>query len=269
MKEIKFQKNEICTQIARRTLLSIFDSFDHKYIINMSNRRDRRDRIIRNLAIIGLSMERAGIRWFDAMAFDDAAGFPGVGVRGCFNSHQELMRRCGQFGQPMLVMEDDVDFDIRALAASENVAERLHEQVWDIVYLGYIEPAEPSYEPNLGIYPGLTIGGHFYGVQSEFAAGIADWMAAAATRQPGDPQGGPMYRDAAFNMFRSLGRADSKSREWTTRIATPCLARQYSSRSDLRLKHPFYDEVPSLRAVVNIGRSLKSKMRARSTWNTK
>src|SRR3546814_6212828 len=42
------------------------------------------------------------LRYFDGLVFNDAAGFPGIGVRGCFNSHRTLMRRCADNGRPML-----------------------------------------------------------------------------------------------------------------------------------------------------------------------
>ena len=214
---------------ARDALVALFAGFGSRRLISMKARAERRQRIDGSLARYGLSLERLGVEIFDGLAFDDANGFPSKGVRGCFTSHMLLMQECAASGKPMLVMEDDIDFDFGRIVAFRKVIPNLQEAEWDLVYLGYNEPATNG-PPRLEYYNGKTIGGHFYGVRPRFAQAVGDYMQSCTTRPPGHPEGGPMYRDGAFNMFRQ-GQS-----ELATRIAIPSLGGQFSSRSDLTPK---------------------------------
>lgn len=235
---------------AGESLRQLFDSFEDKYVISLASRPDRRKRVKDSLKLLGIDFEAAGIRWFDGLVFSEAAGFPGIGVRGCFNSHFALMRQCAANGRPMLVMEDDIDFDASTLADFRHAGTLTGRDDWDLVYLGYLDPVSPPSGNGLARYDGRTIGGHFYAVQPGFAAAMAEFMASCLTRPPGHPDGGPMYRDAAFNFYR---QHNPDSDMW---LATPSLAGQFSSRSDLSSKPAFYDRLPGLRRVAELGRQL-------------
>lgn len=237
-------------QTARQRMIDLFGQFEDKYIIGLKSRPDRRRRIEKDLANVGLTIDDLGIRYFDGLVFDEAAGFPGIGVRGCFNSHRTLMRRCADNGRPMIVMEDDVDFDIGAFA--EWNLDTLHQaENWGIIYFGYLEPEPLTSSEGLVAYDGGTIGGHFYAVKPEFADAVATYMEGCLLRAPGDPDGGPMYRDAAFTMFRR------RAPEYTTLLSAPPLAAQFSSRSDLALRPKLYDRLPLVREAVGFLRALR------------
>jgi len=214
---------------ARNALVELFAGFGNRRLISMKARVERRQRIDASLARYDLSLEKLGVEVFDGLAFDDANGFPSKGVRGCFTSHMTLMQECAASGKPMLVMEDDVDFDFDRIAAFHKMIPDLQNADWDIVYLGYLVP-ETRGPIRFEAYSGGTIGGHFYGVTPEFARAVSDYMLSCTTRPPGDPVGGPMYRDAAFTMFRE------RHPELITRLAIPPLGGQFSSRSDLTPK---------------------------------
>jgi len=215
---------------ARDALVALFAGFGSRRLISMKARANRRQRIDASLARYGLSLEKLGVEVFDGLAFDDANGFPSKGVRGCFTSHMTLMQECAASGKSMLVMEDDIDFDFDRIAAFRKAVPDLHAADWGLVYLGYLEP-ETSGSAHLERYGGGTIGGHFYGVTPAFARAVGDYMQSCTTRPPGDPEGGPMYRDGAFSMFRQ------RHPELATMLAIPSLGGQFSSRSDLTPKN--------------------------------
>lgn len=214
---------------ARNALIQLFAGFGSRRLISMKARVERRQRIDASLARYGLSLEKLGVAVFDGLSFDDANGFPSRGVRGCFTSHMTLMQECAASGKSMLVTEDDIDFDFDRIATFRRIVPDLQEAQWDIVYLGYLVP-EMRGPMRFEAYRGGTIGGHFYGVTPEFARAVGDYMQSCTTRPRGDPIGGPMYRDAAFTMFRE------RHPELVTKLAVPPLAGQFSSRSDLTPK---------------------------------
>lgn len=235
---------------AARALRSLLAQFDDKYVISLASRQDRRARVAAEFTTLGIDMAEAGVSWFDGLRFDDAAGFPNIGVRGCFNSHLALLRRCAENGRKMLIMEDDVHFNHgagetwdAALTASDD---------WDIFYFGYTSPATLGGGAKVRTYDGPTIGGHFYGISPSFAADMVAFMDACMTRAPGDPLGGPMYRDGAFNHYREMVGTVR------TLVPVPSLAGQFSSRSDLARSHRLYDRLPVLEPVMNLARRLKT-----------
>jgi glycosyl transferase, family 25 len=214
---------------ARDALVALFEGFGSRRLISMKARVERRQRIDASLARYGLSLAKLGVEIFDGLSFDDANGFPSKGVRGCFTSHMTLMQECAASGKPMLVLEDDIDFNFDRIAAFRQAVPDLQQEDWGLVYLGYIVP-ETSGPARLETFGGGTIGGHFYGVTPALARAVGDYMQSCTTRPPGDPEGGPMYRDGAFTMFRQ------RHPELTTKLAIPSLGGQFSSRSDLTPK---------------------------------
>lgn len=231
-------------------LRDLLSRYEDKYVISLASRPDRRARVQREFAVLGVDMAAAGVSWFDGLRFDDAAGFPNAGVRGCFSSHLALLKRCADNGRPMLIMEDDIEFNRSAPDTWRQAS--LAADNWDIIYFGYISPSDLTSRAPLIEYDGTTIGAHFYAITPAYAAKMADFMDACQTRPPGDPLGGPMYRDGAFNHYRlHIGTA-------RTLLAVPTLAHQFASRSDLAVAPRFYDRVPALQPLSNLARKLKS-----------
>lgn len=214
---------------ARDALVDLFAGFGSRRLISMKARVERRQRIDASLGRYGLSLAELDVEVFDGLSFEDANGFPSKGVRGCFTSHMTLMQECAASGKSMLVLEDDIDFHFDRIAAFRRAVPDVQAEDWDLVYLGYLVP-ETSGPPRLERYEGGTIGGHFYGVRPAFAQAVADYMQSCTTRPRGHPDGGPMYRDASFTMFRE------RRPELTTKLAIPPLGGQFSSRSDLTPK---------------------------------
>lgn len=235
---------------AAKALAKLLERFEDKYIISLASRQDRRRRVGSEFARLGIDMQAAGIAWFDGLRFDEAADFPNIGVRGCFNSHLALLRQCAVNGRPMLIMEDDIQFNNAAGKAWEDTLVAGND--WDIFYFGYTTPAQLMSQQTIVAFSGSTIGGHFYGIQPGFAATMVEFMEACLTRPAGHPLGGPMYRDGAFNHYRQM---DGSVR---TLLPNPTLAIQFSSRSDLARDHRVYDRLPFLQPIANLARRVKT-----------
>ncbi|WP_294395517.1 hypothetical protein [uncultured Sphingomonas sp.] len=237
--------------VARQVLLDLFALFPDRRIISLASRPDRRRRIERDLARFDLTPEMLGLGFFDGLVFDSPGEFPRMGVRGCFNSHLALARAAADAGRDILVLEDDVDFDIARLARFPALAEQVAATAWDVLYLGYITPnGHGRGEPRLVPHGGLTIGGHFYAMRADFAGRIAGFMEQARDRKAGDPEGGPMYRDAAFNFYRE------RHPDVATWLAAPSLAGQFSSRSNL--SPGTLDRIPVVRHAVGWAREARA-----------
>jgi hypothetical protein len=201
---------------------------------------------------MALSFDELGISVFDALEYDEPAGFPNSGVRGCFNSHKALLERCAGLGQSGLILEDDVRFDVQALAGAGRLLMNLSDMKWDMVYFGRLAPRGSARE--LRYEMGDTMGGHFYGIKPGLAGEIAKFMRDCEKRVPGHPSGGPMYRDAVFNFFRA------RRPNIRTLVLDPPLASQFSSRTDLGAGR-LWDKVPALRPAVDRSRALAQAAR--------
>ena len=233
-------------------LRNIAALFGSAHLISLRRRTDRRRRIEAQLASMDLSLDELGITVFDALEYDSPAGFPNSGVRGCFNSHKALLERCASRGQPALILEDDVRFDVKALAAASELIAQLSEMTWDIIYFGRVAPRRAP--RGLRYESGPTIGGHFYGIKPSMAGEIARFMQDCETRPAGHPAGGPMYRDAAFNFLRA------RNPNIKTLVLDPPLAEQFSSRTDLGGQR-IWDKITVLRPAVDRSRALAQAAR--------
>ena len=238
-------------QHVARALTALCDQFVDKHVISLASRQDRRNEVRNEFTALGLDMDAMGIRWFDGLRFEEAAGFPNPGVRGCFNSHLTLLKRCAANDRPMLIMEDDVQFNWNAGNTWDSVVASPDD--WDIFYFGYTSPKTVTADGPIIAYDGETIGGFFYGIKPHFAAQMVEFMEACLTRPAGHPLGGPMYRDGAFNHYRSVMATIR------TKLAKPALAKQFASRSDLVGNLPFYDRLPGLQPFTDLARRVRSR----------
>jgi glycosyl transferase, family 25 len=228
---------------------SLMASFERVYIINLPERTDRRKRVESELRRIGLNINGRG-EFFNAIRPADAGPFPNIGARGCFLSHLAILQEARKAGlQSILVLEDDLVF-VRDFTSLVNpVVDALNKTEWDIIYFGYVGfssqgtgPIERCDEPL-----GQT---HFYGIREPGLSQLCDYLLSVIERPAGHPDGGPMYPDAAFNMFRQRNPSVS------TYIAVPELGIQGSSPSDIAGFH-WFDKVPVLRWIASIARRVK------------
>ena len=221
--------------------------FDAIYVINLPSRTDRRDQMNAQLKSVGLSYDSPQVHLFPAVRPLDGGGFESIGARGCFMSHLEILRAANGKNN-VLILEDDLDF------ATVFREIRLPES-WGIFYGGAGHSLQPTNDLT-EVAPTQELKcSYFVAFNGMVIPRVVEFLELLLTRQPGDPQGGPMHVDGAYNVFRT-GNPDV-----ITLIATPELGFQRSSRSDIApLK--WFDKIEWLQSVVGTARSLKKILTA-------
>lgn len=229
---------------------NVFELFEYKVLISLPIRTDRRRRIKKKFAELGLFFDDLRIEIFDGYRFDDANGFPNKGVRGCFTSHREVLREASKRNCKALIMEDDLEIINPPEILIDEIISFIDQGSWDVLYLGYLSPNYLDRGVSIisnTIEP--TIGGHFYAVTPQFAKKIVEFMDDCENRVPGHPDGGPMYRDAAFNLFFD------KNSGFNRVVIVPPLGIQFSSRTDLG-KSKIFDRIPGISLIASFFREI-------------
>jgi glycosyl transferase family 25 len=232
--------------------------FQQVYIINLPHRHDRRREMAEQFNRIGLSFDSPGVRLFQALRPETSDGFPSIGARGCFLSHLAVLRdACEQGFERILILEDDVNFADNFIVRMGKVKAELQHADWSIFYGGYAmraplqtggtevivsaEPADPIQTT------------HFIGFRGEAICDAVSFLETLLSRPPGDPRGGPMHVDGAYNWFRN----QFPSR--VTLLSVSQLGYQRSSRTDIHA-HGWFDRVPGIRSFVGLLRSLANRL---------
>ena len=230
--------------------------FNKIYIINLEFRRDRRREIEAELRKIHLSLASPLFELFPAVRPAERCGFQTIGAHGCFMSHLEVLRRAQAAGQQRIaIFEDDLQFSRAFRIDIFDIVASLSVNKWDIFFGGYAMNGDLSFLPGAPAVPGnLEIGlTHFVGFQSRGIDAAVQMLESLLTRPSGDPRGGPMPVDGAYNWVRR------NNPELITRIAVPALAFQRSSRTDIA-EPKWFDDVPFLRHLVAQLRKLKNRL---------
>lgn len=237
------------------------DYFERIFIINLPSRTDRQAEIAAQLKAIGLSLDDANLELFPAVRPDAAEGFPSIGARGCFMSHLGVLRTAQRLGlQRVAIFEDDLDFAADFNARIASIIERLASANWSMFYGGY-HMVQASRSPAHGglveIQPDELIGTtHFVVFQGEAISAAVHYLEKILGRPAGDPDGGPMHVDGAYNWFR---RANP---QFNTVLVTPELGFQRASRTDIHDLR-WYDTTPLVRNAVACLRLVKNALMRR------
>lgn len=234
--------------------------FGDLVVINLPSRTDRRAEFGQQLGRIGLSYESAGVQLFPAVRPDDAGGFPTIGTRGCFLSHLSVLRGAVRRGADgILVCEDDLNFDTGLGGRIDYLSEQLHHASWDIFYGGYeTEPAGQAVDPQ-GDLVVVTpeepiICAHFIAFRHSAMVKLVPYLEAILSRPAGDPAGGPMHVDGAYNWFR---RAHP---ELVTLAARTPLGYQRASQTNIH-QLGWHDRTPVVRQGVSMLRRIRNRLR--------
>jgi glycosyl transferase, family 25 len=233
----------------------VLEYFERIWIINLASRPDRRREMALQLQRIGLSIESASIQLFPAVRPADRGGFPSLGARGCFMSHLNVLREAASQGlQRILILEDDLnfaeDFSIRAVGLLEDLAAR----PWSVFYGGYhLGPGVRfAGQGCVAVTPDVALEtSHFMAFQGQAIHEAAAYLGAMLERKPGDPLGGPMHVDGAYNWFR---RAHP---HYVAMAAVPELGYQRASRTDIHALR-WFDRWPGIRAAVAVSRRIRN-----------
>ncbi len=234
---------------AAATLETFFDAI---YIINLPSRADRRAEIAQQLARIGSRIDHGRVHLHSASRPATAGGFPTVGAHGCFLSHLSVLKRAVAEGrQRILILEDDVDFAPDFVASAKTLLGDSNAAGCPVLYLGYLQARPPIPSSGQGWMPlGKDVsitGAHMISFDRRALDLAIPYLEAMLQRAPGDPLGGPMHVDGAYNWFRR------NHEDVRAMLCLPPLGLQRASRTDI---HPlkWYDRSPLTRGLVAVMR---------------
>lgn len=240
----------------------LFASFDRIYILNLPDRPDRRREMTVELRRIGVAIDDRRVTLFPAVRPDAAGDFPSIGAHGCFLSHLAMLRDARDGGaNRILILEDDCDFAggiDRLLPPALDILALLG---FDIFYGGYDPDGNPGGKGPVATP--LTLADSAAPVRTTHCIGfgrtaieaLVPYLEAMLGRPAGSVDGGPMHVDGAYSWFRK-GRPDL-----TTWLASPQLAHQRPSRTDIAPPGPL-DRLPGpLRVVARWGKRLWRRRR--------
>jgi glycosyl transferase, family 25 len=236
----------------------IIDFFDRAYIINLSDRADRRREAVREFRRIGVDVPNDVVRFYTATRPTEKGSFPDLGTRGNFTSHRNVLDLAKRDGlRNVLVFEDDISFRSIDPSFEKKLMAQLAREEWDVVLFGYLRPADDDLVGPLAPWHGETMGGHFYAVNGAFIGKMLQYMHDCEARPPGHPDGSPMLADAAYSHARAVMPG------MRVFVSVPNLAHQRNSRTDVH-PTPAFDKITWLAPFLRGARSIKHKLRMRA-----
>lgn len=235
--------------------MNITDHFQKTAIINLPERKDRRTETIAECKRINCTIDNHKTAFFPAVKPAEPAGFPSIGVRGCFLSHMQVIREAQQSRlENVLVMEDDIAFTPPANTILAEAMQELEGKEWGFLYLGHEYPVDSSRKERLiAIHEPLLLA-HCYAVNAPVFDSFLTFLNRLLQRPPGHPDGGPMHYDGAISTFRMQNPGIA------TYIVNPSIAYQRSSRTDLH-KLSVWDTIPFISPFTNGMRKLKNTLK--------
>jgi glycosyl transferase, family 25 len=231
--------------------------FDRMLVLNLPSRADRRREMKHELDLAGWPFTPGKVELFTAIRPSEPAGFPSIGVRGCFLSHLEMLKKARESGwSRLLVMEDDLTISRKLGAHEDQIVEFLQKNPWDFVFFGHRLELSPTGSDSIAFerFDDTIVTAHFYAIQERIFERVIQFMEVLQLRPPGHPEGGPMYPDGAYSWFRT------HNPDVVTWVANPNLGWQRSSRSDLH-SNEWYDHTPVFRQLLAVARKVKQKLK--------
>jgi len=233
--------------------MHFIELFDRVEIINLVKRKDRKSQVLEQLMRLGYSVDKKKIHLFEAIQPETNGEFPSIGARGCFESHLNILKKAEKDGvRNLLIIEDDLNFSDEIGDLSCDFYTLLDNNDWSFAYLAH------HYDTGEGVPPrglvrlretDLIKCTHLIGISGTILTDLVKYLEKMKMRNGGDPLGGPMHVDGAYNWYR-------KDSHCGTVIAVPPLGYQRSSRSDIA-DVKFYDRLPILRSIINYLRKFK------------
>ncbi len=232
-------------------LLHLVDAI---YILNLASRADRRAETLQELRLFGLDYEHPKVTLFQAIRPSSSNGFPNIGTKGCYLSHLSVLKDAHNHGHGcILILEDDVTFTSQLSEISSAQITEIEQSQWGIFNIGSL------YQPDI-LHNFVTSAPSTASFKDTHAILFKDstitrlipYLEAMLTRDQGDPLGGPMHVDGAYNWFRK------DNPHIYTLVATPAMAVQRASKTDIH-DTGWKEYIP----FINIVRRLKNRLKIR------
>jgi hypothetical protein len=233
--------------------MNLIDYFDRISIIHLPEREDRYKSMRHELRSLGIDIKHPKIEIPFAPRPDHLNGFQSRGVYGNMLSHLDILRRALHDGlSSILVLEDDTIFSKRMCRTQASQVETLRGAEWDLCNFGHSLSHELVGQPE-GLIPpphhqfNLA---HCYAVHARILPRLVPFIEKTLDRPEGHPEGGKVYIDTAFWLFRI------RNPDIFTLVGSPLHSRQkgcFSSLNDRR----WYDKSAVTRPVVSAARGAR------------
>jgi glycosyl transferase, family 25 len=231
--------------------MKLIEYFDRTCIINLPEQTGRLSAIRKELGQFGSDACPAKVQVPFAPRPTDPNGFISKGVYGSFLSHLEILKQAAaDHLESVWVLEDDATFSRRMVREQEQLVAQLERDPWGLCFFGHSLLRELAGMPD-GLVP--TPGdlafrwSHCYAVRSGTLSRLIEHLEGIRSRPAGDPRGGKMYVDGAFNWFRK------SNPDVLVLSANPVMSIQRGSRSGLG-KGWWYDDRPVLKTPLALAR---------------
>jgi GR25 family glycosyltransferase involved in LPS biosynthesis len=232
--------------------MNLSEYFDRISIIHLPERTDRFNSLSQELRAMGIEITHPKIDIPYAPRPEEANGFPSRGVYGNFLSHLDILRRARDEGlRAVWVLEDDAIFSRRMCRTQAALVDQLQKDKWDLCFFGHSLTEELAEQPD-GLVPSTAgfIWAHCYAVNAQVLPRLVDYLERAIALPAGHPDGGKLYIDAAFTLFRRFNP------DIVTVVGNPALSIQKGCFSSLN-ERKWYDKVPITRPLASAARQVR------------
>lgn len=243
-----------------QTTPNLLETFDAVLLLNLPDRKDRLQQSFDTLEQLTPNA-RSLVEVVPGTRPASAGTFPSIGALGCFQAHLAALRIAQSRGlHTVLILEDDLCITRELHTCWPVVQQDLATQQWDMLSLGFSEPAPPASAP---CPPGKSLHrttapiglSHCYAMQQPGIARMIAYFETLLTRAPGDPRGGPQHHDGAMYHFFIEHPDAVRLRPHTSLVG------QRFSRSDIAGARWFDVDLPVIRPTVNALRTLRNRFR--------
>jgi glycosyl transferase family 25 len=235
--------------------MTLYEYFDRIAIIHLPERKDRFKSLSGELRSLGIDIAQPKVQIPHAPRPADLNGWPSRGVYGNFLSHLDILRQALKDGlQAIWVLEDDAIFSRRMRREQSSLVAKLRQTEWGLCYFGHSLTHELATHPTGLVTPTADfMWAHCYAVHARVLPRIVAYLERAVDLPSGHPEGGRLYIDGAFTLFRRFNP------DVVTLVCNPALSNQKGCPSDLN-HAKWYDTMAATSPLVSLVR------RARDHW---
>ncbi|MEP5267746.1 MAG: hypothetical protein ABJQ63_10295 [Lentilitoribacter sp.] len=179
---------------------------------------------------IGLALDTPPVELLPAIRPGDKGEWPSIGARGCFMSHLKAIQMAETSNlTSFAIVEDDANWTPMFLNTAPEEVASWKSGNWEFMHGGRHQLERTNRNTQLVQLREnesiLTT--HFIGLRGRAIKLASNYLSAMATRAGGDPAGGPMHVDGAYNWFRR------SNPDVVSVMCRPGTAYQRSSKTDI------------------------------------